>query len=142
MGMNVFGSPSAVGLIERMLGPAYHSVKIVADHIDTIKTIALNIGDVKDAARNKARAITTIESQAGALGSTTYVELPISLHETSIMDVQVVLVGTGVDTPLYSESSGHFTSKTRLGFVEVMLKPGAPAELAGAEIRVTVFHKI
>jgi hypothetical protein len=142
MGMNAFGSPSAVGLIERMLGPAYHSIKVVADHIDILKTLATNIADVKDAARNKARAITTIEDQAGALGSTTYIGLPFGLAETSIMDVQVVLVSTGVDKPLYSESSGHFTSRTRLGFVEVALKAGAPAELAGAEIRVTVFHKI
>ena len=142
MGMNIFGSPSAVGMIERMLGPAYQSVKIVADHIGIVQTIATNIGDVKDAARNKARAITTIEGQAGALGSTTYVGLPFGLAETSIMDVQVVLISNGVDKPLYSESSGHFSSRTRLGFVEVALSGNAPAELAGAEIRVTVFHKI
>lgn len=139
--INLFGAtPSPVGLIERMLGPAYQSVKIVADQIEVIKEIAANIPAVKDAAANMARNIQVIESVVtGALGTTAYVPLPAGVDEIEVLDSTVVLVAT--DGAIYAESSGHFSSKIVAGYLEVTTKVTAPATLVGASVRWTLSFK-
>lgn len=137
--MSVFGPiPSGAGVIDRLLGTAYQQVKIVADQIDVIKDIAANIPAIKDAARNMARKIVTMEVGGGALGTTTYSQLPDGLSEADVIDSVVVIKGT--DDAIYSESSGHFSSVISAGYLEVAINAGAPAALGNATIRWTLSY--
>lgn len=136
---NIFGpNPSGAGVIDRLLGTAYQSVKIVADQIDVIKEIAANIPAIKDAARNMARKIVVIEADGGALGTTTYTALPDGLTEADVLDSVVVIVAANGD--VYSESTGHFSTVVAAGYLETTVNTEAPTALANATIRWTLSY--
>jgi hypothetical protein len=131
------GSPA--GIFEHTIGKAYAAVQTVSDNLETIKTIAANIAAIKDAARNMARKILVVEGNSAALGATAYVQLPEGVTEDLVVDSQVAIIGS--DTAIYSESSGHFSSKIVAGYLEVLLDAAAPAALANADIRWTLSYQ-
>lgn len=136
---NLFGKDANPGgLVDKLLGDAYVYVKVVADQIDVIKTLAENIVHVRDAAEAVKRNTIEVTGVVPALGVTGFVTLPETIAETSIMDSMVVIKDT--NDALYSESSGHFTTKISGGFLEVSLDAGAPADMAGGEVRWTLTH--
>lgn len=130
---------SSETLVGKMLGPAYATVKIVADNIAAIQAIANNIAAVRGAAVNMHRNIATVTDTAGALGSTTYVELPSGLDEDQVLDYSVVLVDT--DGSLHVPMGGHFTAVISDGALTVIIDNDAPAEMAGATIRWTLSYE-
>ncbi len=135
---NMFGSNSSgAHLIQQTLGDAYHSVKMVADHLDAVITVAANAPAVQAAANNLNENTEIITGQTGQTGVS--IPLPAEIQQTDVLNSVVMLTGT--DGALYAESSGHFSTKILAGQLVLAIDAGAPAALQGADVQWTLTYK-
>jgi hypothetical protein len=130
---------SGNGLVDQMIGKSYEVIRTVYDNLSYIKTVALNLGAIRNAANNVHRSIALLTGQAENLGQTAYIALPSGILEESILDFNVLL--TGSDFAIYGSGEGYFTTRVFDGNFEVTLASDAPVVLIEADIHLTLSYR-
>ena len=130
---------SGNALIDQMIGKSYEVVKAVYDSLDYIKTVAINIGAVRNAANNIQRNISLLTGQTEGLGETSFLVIPSGIPQENIMDFNVLL--TGSDFGIYGANEGYFTTRIFDNKLEVTLAPDAPLVLVESTINLTLSYR-
>lgn len=130
---------SGSGLVDQMIGKSYEVVKTIYDNLGTIKQVACSLPAIRASANNIHRSIASLDGEMAGLGQLVLVPIPSSIDEDSIMDFNVLLVGS--DFGVYNPSNGHFTYRIFNNNLEVMLNSGAPTVLIGAQIRCSLSYR-
>lgn len=130
---------SANCAVDDTFGESYRVVREVYDNLEDILTVAQNIEAVQGSASNTRRSILEINGVTGILGATSAISLPEDVTAASILDFNVLILGD--DDALYSGAEGYFSSKIEDGFLKVTLAIDAPATLATAIVRATIYYK-
>ena len=126
-------------LVDQMIGKSYEVVRAVYDNLSYIKTVACNLGAIRNAANNIHRNIALLTGQMEGLGETAYVVLPDGVLPENILDFNVLL--TGSDFAIYGASEGYFTTRIFDGNLEVTLASDAPVALIEAAILWTLSYR-
>jgi hypothetical protein len=130
---------SGNGLVDQMIGKSYEVVRAVYDNLSYIKTVASNLGMIRNAANNIHRSIDILTGEAAGLGETAYLVIPSSILQEKILDFNVLL--TGSDFAIYGSGQGYFTAKIFDGNLEVTLASDAPVVLIESTITLTLSYR-
>lgn len=123
---------SNAGLVDKMIGTAYATVRAVALALAEVKFVAANIDWIKAAAGNRLDGMIT--GTTAARGTAKLIPLPIEIAAPSKIVLNSVTI-LGDDGTLYTGDSGVFTAKIGVTGLSVTLLSTAPAELEDCQIR-------
>jgi len=136
------GDPYGNGglIVDRVLGSAYDTVRIVACNLPYIVEVARNMDAVRAAAANATRNIIGLVGVAGILGSTVVIPLPGGLAAEDVVDYTGVV--EGLTDIIYNQGSGFFSLvlNSSLAQFELTLDAGAPTDMANGDVRINVTY--
>ena len=126
-------------MVDKMIGNAYDSVKLVADNLQMLEYLANNMEALIEIASDLSTT-NVVWGVAGNPGETTQIPLPTGVDQDSISSMSVLLDnGSG---GLYGFESNYFTFHVLNGSLRLTLNPLAPQSLAGASVRWSISHKV
>lgn len=121
-------------LVEKLIGTAYDVVKLVADNITMLTTIAQRIDNFDLIAENLTNTH-VITGVVTGLNQTTN-HLLTDIVQDDIISANVTIKGT--DGKLYFPSSGTFTFAIDLGYLRVTLAAAGPVGLVNGTLKATI----
>lgn len=119
-------------LVDSLIGNAYEVVKYIAYYVKEIRYVAFNMEHVYAVSQNmyqnqfKVLGIT-------ALNATYYIDLPVGLEMSMILNSSVNVLTT--DNKLYGPSADTFSWVIANGKLTVTVPAGAPSTFVNGEIR-------
>lgn len=123
-------------LVDKLIGNSYQIVRYVAMHLKTIRYVASNMESIYFAAQNQP---VVVRATAGALNTTTSVNIPSGVDIADIVSSDVVIATTGDE--IYTSASDTFTAWIEDGALKVNIPNTSPASMAGAQIRWTIITR-